>query len=154
MKQLRTFAAISAITLITAAPTFAEQQRDTQDRTGVTGTETTPERAADQTRNAEKDEHQALAARVETALRADPALANARNLEVLSAGNGDVTLSGSVETKAQASRAVQVARNVAGVKRIEDKLVHQSEAHVPATPHQSTTVDAPLAQQPEKAKPE
>ena len=65
MKQLRTVAAISAITLITAAPTFAEQQRDTQDRTGVTGTETTPERAADQTRNAEKDEHQALAARVE-----------------------------------------------------------------------------------------
>ena len=27
MKQLRTIAAISAITLITAAPTFAEQQR-------------------------------------------------------------------------------------------------------------------------------
>ena len=150
MKQLRTVAAISAITLITAAPTFAEQQRDTQDQTGVTGTQTTTERAADQ-----KDEHQALVARVETALRADPALANAKNLAVLSEGNGEITLSGSVDTKAQASRAVQVARNVAGVKRIEDKLVHESEAHVPATPHQSTTVDdAPLAQQPEKAKPE
>lgn len=97
---------------------------------------------------AEKDEHQALVARVEAALRADPSLVNARNLVVLSAGNGEVTLSGSVDTKAQAVRAVQVARNVAGIKRIEDKLVHESEAHVPATPHQSTTVDE------EKAKTE
>ncbi|MGH8525514.1 MAG: BON domain-containing protein, partial [Gammaproteobacteria bacterium] len=57
-------------------------------------------------------------------------------------------LSGSVDTKRQAARAVQVARSVAGVKRIEDKLVLESEAHVPATSHQSTTVDG------EKAKAE
>jgi hypothetical protein len=67
---------------------------------------------------------------------------NATNLVVLSAGSGEVTLTGSVDTKAQAARAVQVARNIAGVKRIEDKLVRESEAHVPATPHQSTTIDA------------
>ncbi len=137
MKQLWTVAAISAITFITAAPTFAEQQR------GVTGSQTTTERAAaGQTRTAEKDEHQALVARVEAALRADPALVNGRNLVVLSTGNGEVMLSGSVDTKAQAARAVQVARTVAGVKRVEDKLVRESEAHVPATPHQSTTIDA------------
>lgn len=145
MKQLRSVAAISAITLV--APTFAEQPRDAQGQTGVTGSHTTTEQAAGQkTRTAEKDEHQALVARVEEALRADPALANAKNLVVLSAGSGEVTLSGSVDTKAQAGRAVQVARNVAGVKGIEDKLVLESEAHVPATPHQSTTVDAEKAE--------
>ncbi|MDQ3564831.1 MAG: BON domain-containing protein [Pseudomonadota bacterium] len=148
MKQLRTVAAISAITLIAVAPTFAEQPRDAQGQTGVTGSQTTTEQAAagQRTRTAEKDEHQALVARVEAALRADPALVNARNLVVLSAGSGEVTLSGSVNTKAQAARAVQVARNVAGVKGIEDKLVLESEAHVPATPHQSTTVDAEKAE--------
>lgn len=150
MKQLRSVAAISAITLITVAPTFAEQPRDAQGQTGVTGGHTTTEPAAagQKTRTAGKDEHQALVARVEAALRADPALVNARNLVVLSAGSGEVTLSGSVDTKAQAARAVQVARNVAGVKGIEDELVLESEAHVPATPHQSTTVDE------EKAKTE
>jgi hypothetical protein len=75
MKQLRTVAAISAITLITAPPTFADQQRDTQGQTGVKGNQTTTERAAaGQTRHdarrivaAEKGEHQALVARVKAA---------------------------------------------------------------------------------------
>lgn len=144
MKQLCTVATICAITLVTA-PMFAEEERDSEGETGVTGTQTTPERPAGYA--AEKD-GQALAARVEAALRADPTLANAENLKVLSTGTGEVTLSGSVATKAQGTRAVQVARSVAGVKRLEDKLVRESEANVPATPHQSTTVDAPLPQQP------
>lgn len=146
MKQLRTLAAISAIAL-TAAPTFAEQ---TPSGYAVDK----PKATDDARRTVAADEHEALIARVEAALRADPALVNASNLVVLSAGSGEVTLSGSVDTKAQAARAVEVARNVAGVKRIEDKLVRESEAHVPATPHQSTTLDAPLAPDPGKAKTE
>lgn len=130
MKRFRSVAAISAITLITAAPTFAEQQSDTQGQTGVTGGQTTPTLAA------EEAEHQDLVARVEAALRADPALMYT-NLVVLGAGSGGITLSGWVDTKAQAARAVQVARNVSGVKRIEDKLVRESEAHVLAIPHRS-----------------
>lgn len=64
---------------------------------------------------------QALAARVETALRGDHALWN------------EVTLSGSVENTAQAKRAVQVARGVEGVKRVQDKLVRESKLDMPAT---------------------
>jgi len=55
-----------------------------------------------------------------------------------------LTLSGSVENTAQAERAVQVARGVEGVQRVEDKLVRQSKLDVPATPHQSTVIDAPM----------
>jgi Flp pilus assembly secretin CpaC len=87
-------------------------------------------------------EDQALAARVEATVRTDPAFENAANLTV-TATEGTVTLSGSVENTAQAKRAVQLAESVEGVKKVEDKLVRESKTDVPATPHQSTTIDAP-----------
>jgi osmotically-inducible protein OsmY len=87
-------------------------------------------------------EDQVLAARVEATLRADPAFENAPNLTV-TAAEGKVTLSGSVENTTQAQRAVQVVESVEGVKGVEDKLVRESKTDVPATPHQSETIDAP-----------
>jgi hyperosmotically inducible periplasmic protein len=87
-------------------------------------------------------EDQALAARVEATLRTDPAFEDAPNLTV-TATQGTITLSGSVENTDQAKRAVQLAESVEGVKKVEDKLVRESKTDVPATPHQSTTIDAP-----------
>ena len=87
-------------------------------------------------------EDQALAARVEATLRTDPAFEDAPNLTVTATGD-TVTLSGSVENTAQAKRAVQLAESVEGVKKVEDKLVRESKTDVPATPHQSTTIEAP-----------
>ena len=87
-------------------------------------------------------EDQALAARVEATVRTDPAFEDAPNLPVTATGD-TVTLSGSVENTAQAKRAVQLAESVEGVKKVEDKLVRESKTDVPATPHQSTTIDAP-----------
>lgn len=87
-------------------------------------------------------EDQVLAARVEAAVRADPAFEKAPNLTV-TAAEGTVTLSGSVENAAQAKRAVQLAESIEGVKGIEDKLVRESKTDMPATPHQSETIDAP-----------
>jgi osmotically-inducible protein OsmY len=87
-------------------------------------------------------EDQALAARVEATLRTDPAFEDAPNLTVTATGD-TVTLSGSVENTDKAKRAVQLAESVEGVKKVEDKLVRESKTDVPATPHQSTTIDAP-----------
>ena len=87
-------------------------------------------------------EDQALAARVEATLRTDPAFEDTPNLTVTATGD-TVTLSGSVKNTAQAKRAVQLAESVEGVKKVEDKLVRESKTDVPATPHQSTTIDAP-----------
>jgi hypothetical protein len=75
-------------------------------------------------------------------LRTDPAFEDAPNLTVTATG-GTITLSGSVENTDQAKRAVQLAESVEGVKKVEDKLVRESKTDVPATPHQSTTIDAP-----------
>ncbi len=83
---------------------------------------------------------QALAARVEATIRAEPALRNAVNLAVTTS-DGQVTLAGSVENAAQAERAVEVARGVKGVKGVQEKLVRESDIGVPATLHQSTTID-------------
>ena len=99
---------------------------------GKAGTAATGEGQADQ----------ALAARIKDALDKEPVLRDATNLSVV-ARKGEVTLSGSVENTAQAERAVQVAR-VEGVQRVEDKLVRESKLDVPATPHQSTVIDAPI----------
>ena len=91
----------------------------------------------------EASSDQALAARIKDALGKEPVLRDATNLSVV-ARKGEVTLSGSVENTAQAERAVQVARGVEGVQRVEDKLVRESKLDVPATPHQSTVIDAPI----------
>jgi hyperosmotically inducible protein len=91
----------------------------------------------------EANSDQALAAVIKDALGKEPVLRDATNLSVV-ARKGEVTLSGSVENTAQAERAVQVARGVEGVQRVEDKLVRQSKLDVPATPHQSTVIDAPI----------
>jgi len=85
---------------------------------------------------------QVLTAKVEAALRADPVFEKAPNLMVTASG-GTVTLSGSVENADQAKRAVQLAESIEGVKGVEDKLVRESKTNMPATPHQSTTTDAP-----------
>jgi hypothetical protein len=85
---------------------------------------------------------QVLSAKVEAALRADPAFEKAPNLTITASG-GTVTLSGSVENADQAKRAVQLAESIEGVKGVEDKLVRESKTDMPATPHQSTTTDAP-----------
>ena len=81
----------------------------------------------------EASSDQALAARIKDALGKEPVLRDATNLSVV-ARKGEVTLSGSVENTAQAERAVQVARGVEGVQRVEDKLVRESKLDVPATP--------------------
>ncbi|MGH8652958.1 MAG: BON domain-containing protein [Gammaproteobacteria bacterium] len=86
---------------------------------------------------------------METALLGGPALQNAVNLSVVTS-DGEVALSGSVENTAQAKRAFQVARGVEGVKRVQDKLVRASKLDMPATPHQSITIDAPLKGDPIK----
>ena len=86
---------------------------------------------------------QSLTTRVEDALRADPALKAANNVSV-EASEGEVTLSGSVENTAQAERVVQVVRKVTGVKYVKDKMIRETTTGMPASPHQSTTVDAPL----------
>ena len=95
---------------------------------------------------------QALAARIQEALAKEPVLRDATNLSVV-AREGEVTLSGSVGNTAQAERAVQVARSVKGVQRVEDKLVRESKLDVPATPHQSTVIDAPMDDNAETGKP-
>lgn len=95
-------------------------------------------------------EDRALSQDVETALRADPKLISAINLSVQT-DDGEVTLVGSVKNAEQAARAVEIAGNVKGVTGVEDKMVREKALGVPATPHQSTTVDAPLG---EKARPE
>ncbi|MGH8480574.1 MAG: BON domain-containing protein [Gammaproteobacteria bacterium] len=87
-------------------------------------------------------EDQVLTTRVEATLRADPAFGDAPDLTV-KATEGTVTLSGSVENTTQAKRAVQVVKSVEGVKGVEDKLVRESKTGMPATPHQSNTIDAP-----------
>src|SRR5919197_3275535 len=58
---------------------------------------------------------QVLAAKVEAAVRADPAFEKAPNLTITASG-GTVTLSGSVENADQAKRAVQLAESIEGVK--------------------------------------
>jgi len=87
---------------------------------------------------------QVLAAKVEAALRTDPAFEKASNLTV-TASEGRVILSGSVENADQAKRAVQLAESIEGVKGVEDKLVRESKTDMPATPHQSKTIEAPPA---------
>lgn len=87
----------------------------------------------------ETSSDQALAARIKHALGKEPVLRDAKNLSVM-ARKGEITLSGSVENTVQAERAVQVE----GVQRVEDKLVRESKLDVPATPHQSTVIDAPI----------
>jgi len=87
---------------------------------------------------------QVLAAKAEAALRTDPAFQKAPNLTVTASG-GTVTLGGSVENADQAKRAVQLAESIEGVKGVEDKLVRESKTDMPATPHQSNTIEAPPA---------
>ena len=106
------------------------------------GEEGGPPSVAGQGAPIDSSEDQVLAARVEARLRADPAFENAPNLTVR-ATEGAVTLSGSVDNTTQARRAVQLVESVEGVKGVEDKLVRESETGMPATPHQSNTIDAP-----------
>jgi osmotically-inducible protein OsmY len=106
------------------------------------GEEGGPPSVADQGARRGSSEDQVLAARVEARLRADPAFKNAPNLKVR-ATDGAVTLSGSVESTVQAKRAVQLVESVEGVKGVEDKLVRESKTGMPATPHQSNTIEAP-----------
>jgi len=93
-----------------------------------------------------------LVARIQGVLRKDPVLRDATNLSV-AAREGEVTLSGSVGNTAQAERAVQVARGVEGVQQVEDKLVCESKVDVPATPHQSTVINAQTDRKAETGKP-
>jgi len=109
-------------------------------------------KAAGEGQATETSADRALAGRIQGALRKDPVLRDATNLSV-AAREGEVTLSGSVGNTAQAERAVQVARGVEGVQRVEDKLVCESKADVPATPHQSTVIDAPMDRKAETGKP-
>lgn len=94
----------------------------------------------------------ALAARIKDALGKEPVLRDVTNLSVV-ARKGEVTLSGSVGNTVQAERAVEVARGVEGVQRVEDKLVPESKLDVPATPHQSTVIDAPSDDNAKTGKP-
>lgn len=66
---------------------------------------------------------QVLETRVKTAL-IDADEVKARNIEV-EVRNGVVSLSGTVDSKSEASAAVSVARSVDGVKSVDSKLVAQ-----------------------------
>lgn len=94
-------------------------------------------------------EDRALSQDVETVLRADPKLDRA--ILSVQADDGEITLAGSVKNAEQAARAVEIAGNVEGVTGVEDKMIRERALGIPATPHQSTTVDAPLI---DKAQPE
>jgi hyperosmotically inducible periplasmic protein len=109
-------------------------------------------RAAGEGQATETSADKALVARIQDALRKDTGLGDAANLSV-AAREGKVTLSGSVANTAEAERAIQVARGVEGVHRVEDKLVRESKADVPATPHQSEVIDAPVDKNAEPEKP-
>ena len=71
--------------------------------------------------SAEIDEDSALAAKVKSALGADPAL----RLLAIDTGvsSGVVTLYGTADTRAHRERAAQVASSVAGVKSVSNQLV-------------------------------
>ena len=62
-----------------------------------------------------------ITARVKTVLLNDPQVA-ATKIEVSTAG-GIVTLSGSVKSKADEARAIQVTRAVTGVRDVKSALV-------------------------------
>jgi len=62
-----------------------------------------------------------ITARVKTVLLNDPQVA-ATKIEVSTAG-GIVTLSGSVKSKADEARAIEVARQVTGVRDVKSTLV-------------------------------
>jgi hyperosmotically inducible periplasmic protein len=62
-----------------------------------------------------------ISARVKTVLLNDPQVA-ATKIEVSTAG-GVVTLSGSVKSKADEARAIQIARTVTGVRDVKSTLV-------------------------------
>ena len=62
-----------------------------------------------------------ISARVKTVLLNDPQVA-ATKIEVSTAG-GVVTLSGSVKSKADEARAIEVARTVTGVRDVKSTLV-------------------------------
>ena len=62
-----------------------------------------------------------ITARVKTVLLNDPQVA-ATKIEVSTAG-GIVTLSGSVKSKADEARAIQVARTVTGVRDVKSTLL-------------------------------
>jgi osmotically-inducible protein OsmY len=66
---------------------------------------------------------QVLETRVKSAL-IDSDSVKARNIEV-EVRNGVVSLSGTVDSKSEASTAVSVARNVEGVKSVDSKLTAQ-----------------------------
>ncbi|MDQ3775669.1 MAG: BON domain-containing protein [Pseudomonadota bacterium] len=100
-------------------------------------------KAAGEGQATETSADKALVTRIQDALRKDPGLGDATNLSV-AAREGEVTLSGSIANTAEAERAIRIARGVEGVQRVEDKLVRESKADVPATPHQSTVIDAPV----------
>ncbi len=126
-----------SISLVLGSASFAETVQGDKDTTATKQTDMSAE-------------DRALSQDVGTALRADPKLLSAINLSV-HADDGEVTLAGSVKNAEQAARAVEIAGNVEGVTNVEDKMVRAKALGMPATPHQSTTVDAPLG---EKARPE
>lgn len=126
-----------SISLALGSASFAETVQDDKGTTATKGTDMSAE-------------DRALSQDVETVLHADPKLVSANNLSV-QADDGEVTLAGSVKNAEQAARAVEIAGNVEGVTGVEDKMVRVKALGMPATPHQSTTVDAPLV---EKARPE
>lgn len=121
--------ALLSLCLLLAPASYAAGETRAAATGAGQGTETTADKA--------------LVARIQEALGKEPVLRDATNLSV-AAREGEVTLSGSVANTAQAERAVHVARGVEGVQRVEDKLVRESKIDVPATPHQSTVIDAPM----------
>ncbi|CAN5689277.1 hypothetical protein BH18PSE1_BH18PSE1_05330 [soil metagenome] len=130
-------ALLSLCVLLAAASHAAGETGAAATRQGQ-GTETSADRA--------------LAARIQDALSKEPVLRETANFSV-AAREGEVTLSGSVGNTVQAQRAVQVARRVEGVKAVQDKLVRESKVNLPATPHQSTVIDAPVGDDAATAKP-
>jgi len=85
----------------------------------IAATESADNRRAAESR--EIDEDSALAAKVKSALGADPAL----RLLAIDTGvaGGVVTLYGTADTRAHREKAAQVASNVPGVKSVNNQLV-------------------------------
>ena len=112
--------ALSAVALLTlgaCSPSDREQARNDANRAAQSAQTTTSKAVA----SAEKTmDDAAVTAKVKTALLADTQVKGTKiNVDT---SNGNVTLSGAVDTSSEKMRAEQLAQAVEGVKSVNNKL--------------------------------
>jgi hyperosmotically inducible protein len=97
----------------------------------IAGLTLAPSAAMAQAASAAKPDDSALKSKIETRLKASPTLKD-DSIDV-AVDHGVVTLTGTVDSKAQSLKAAQVAK-IAGVTKVENKLdVHSAAADKPGT---------------------